>query len=399
MSAVTARAVARAASRVASTAVALACIAVAVVPLYGNLTESYRLQPVLSGSMQPLLSRGDLAWVEPRPRTELNVGDVLVFNSPRRGSTPSRRVIHRVIELVDPATIRSSQALDNATYIRTQGDNNPDPDPWIAAITDEEVWVQTRAVPNAAWPVLFAGDTDPRVFILLGSGVGLVGFAVSTLRSALRDKTTTRRRDATRGWRARAPVFAFDAAISRNASRAVLFSALVLGSAGLAAAVTGSFTDTETSAAQLRSGAVSLAASETTIAVSDLLPGEEVGRVVDLRNDGTLALGFLQVDVRATGDAALLTPTGGLQIRIERCPVAWTTETMCSAPMTVVVDSRPLVGRTNLDLSTLAVAAPGGVDHLRVVLRLPDAAPLEAAARSATATVAFVTGQRPGLVR
>lgn len=80
---------------------------------------------VLSGSMEPMVSPGDVIFVEDVPADSLQVGDVVTF-SIRPGS--KTLITHRVIEVLD--------AGGKIRY-RTQGDANEDPDPFI--VTQEMV--------------------------------------------------------------------------------------------------------------------------------------------------------------------------------------------------------------------------------------------------------------------
>lgn len=65
-------------------------------------------------SMRPLFSEADILQVMPYNGAEINKGDVVIFRSPEE----DKFIIHRVV----------SVAHDG---IRTKGDNNSEPDPWL----------------------------------------------------------------------------------------------------------------------------------------------------------------------------------------------------------------------------------------------------------------------------
>lgn len=94
---------------------------------------------VLSGSMEPTYSPGDLVVVRPTPADEVQIGDVLTYQL--RSDDPTR-VTHRVIS-------RSSDTNGETTFI-TQGDANdaPDEKPVRDVQVVGTVWYQ---VPMLGW--------------------------------------------------------------------------------------------------------------------------------------------------------------------------------------------------------------------------------------------------------
>ncbi|HEX2052331.1 MAG TPA: signal peptidase I [Actinomycetota bacterium] len=442
----------RVALSVLAWAILISSLALAAVPLYGQLTGEFRLLPVLSGSMEPLMKRGDLAWVEPKPLEELAVGDVLVFNSPSRGSTPSRRTIHRVTEFVERAEIRPQDVKPGVVFIRTKGDNNEDPDPWIAAVESKTVYVLTRVVPGMGQPLLVTQQLPLRATALLAAAVLLAGFGISKLRSSRKDVQRPApvaspgprgeagpapKPTSGRSWAAAfslGPLFrhefplplpsgsapvplalapatpavrspAYEQKQWRGAVSAGAIGALAVALAGISAAVTAYFVDTEATRETVNAGTVGIHLGNSTIplVISDLLPGEQLERVAELRNTGSVALGSLQMEVTG-GTDALLNPTNGLQISVQRCTSAWSTGTdaagrptaSCAGTTTALVADRPILGRTTLDLSAMNVRTPGGSDYLRFVLRLPETSPSPISGAQPTAAISFRAAQRAG---
>lgn len=74
---------------------------------------------VLSGSMEPAMPVGGLAFVEPVPVASVEPGDVITFRHPH---DPERLVSHRVVAVTGH--------LGEAT-IWTKGDANAAPDQWV----------------------------------------------------------------------------------------------------------------------------------------------------------------------------------------------------------------------------------------------------------------------------
>lgn len=76
----------------------------------------YELFSIRSGSMDPALPVGSLAVVSTRAG-EIEVGQPIAFRLPN-GAV----VTHRVVEVVE---------ADEGRFLRTKGDANEDPDPWL----------------------------------------------------------------------------------------------------------------------------------------------------------------------------------------------------------------------------------------------------------------------------
>lgn len=79
---------------------------------------------IASGSMSPALEVGDIIIVQKVPATNIQVGDIIVFDSPEE-----IRTIHRVTQ---------TRTLSNGTILfKTKGDANP---------TEETYWTQEEDV-------------------------------------------------------------------------------------------------------------------------------------------------------------------------------------------------------------------------------------------------------------
>jgi signal peptidase len=82
----------------------------------------WRIDTVLSGSMEPKLSIGSLAVTRPVTAQEILPGDIITFHSPLGGKLTS----HRVATLVQTAPYS----------FRTRGDANEDMDPFIVPVAN-----------------------------------------------------------------------------------------------------------------------------------------------------------------------------------------------------------------------------------------------------------------------
>lgn len=151
-----------------------------VTSAFGSMTGQWRNVSVLSGSMSPTINRGDMAVVVSRPASEIRVGDVVVFNAPETSGIVRKGepVIHRVIELVASNEVVGGRST--ATYIRTQGDNNPEPDRWIVEVTGT-AWVQVATVRDAGDLFLLLARPSARAGLLLGAAVIFAGSAAMSL--------------------------------------------------------------------------------------------------------------------------------------------------------------------------------------------------------------------------
>lgn len=79
------------------------------------------LLAVESGSMEPVLFRGDLVVVRAVDPATLQVGDIVIYDaSSNPWSTSDVPIVHRIIDI---------QNVSGELFFYTKGDNNPGPDP------------------------------------------------------------------------------------------------------------------------------------------------------------------------------------------------------------------------------------------------------------------------------
>jgi signal peptidase I len=115
----------------------LACGAFFAAVGIGPRTGTYATMTVLSGSMHPTIPAGAMVVVTPIDPREIEVGQILTFAVPEG----DRQIVsHRVIEVVRGG---------DRPVIRTQGDANEAPDPWLAEVDGDTAWQVRHAVPGA----------------------------------------------------------------------------------------------------------------------------------------------------------------------------------------------------------------------------------------------------------
>jgi signal peptidase len=118
--------------------------ATAIVTLVvGPLLGMYRTVTVLSGSMRPAFSPGDMIVVSPEPMSSLQVGDVITYSTPAAGHPVET---HRVVSI---------QNTGGDPIVQTKGDANNTVDPWRAQLHGATVWRYRFRLPAFGYPLLW----------------------------------------------------------------------------------------------------------------------------------------------------------------------------------------------------------------------------------------------------
>ena len=135
-------------------ALALLSLLLLVFLAIGPRTGFYRPVTVLSDSMRPAFSRGDLVISTPRPLKSVHVGQVVSFEIP----VGDHRVeTHRIIEILGGGS---------EPVVRTRGDANDGPDPWNARLTGNSAWVVSATVPKLGFLIVWMRDPKVRLLAL-----------------------------------------------------------------------------------------------------------------------------------------------------------------------------------------------------------------------------------------
>ena len=112
-------------------------LALAIVPHLGL----YRPVTVLSGSMRPTFSPGDLIIVRPERMRDVRVGQVISYHVP--GGLRQLET-HRVIRVLHAG---------DTPVVQTQGDANNWRDPWTAKLHGPIAWRYSFTVPYAGYGI------------------------------------------------------------------------------------------------------------------------------------------------------------------------------------------------------------------------------------------------------
>ncbi|MGZ7108799.1 MAG: signal peptidase I [Methanobacterium sp.] len=91
-------------------------LATYVIIIIIGIIVAQHMNVVVSGSMEPVLYRGDIVIIDSNP-SSVQVGDIVVY----KATWFNQPVIHRVIKI--------GKDQSGSTVMITKGDNNPSPDP------------------------------------------------------------------------------------------------------------------------------------------------------------------------------------------------------------------------------------------------------------------------------
>jgi signal peptidase len=132
---------------------AFALLALIFLGLLPNLGW-YRTETVLSGSMKPYFSPGDIVVVTPEPTRDVRVGQVISYHIPVGDHHVQS---HRVIKVVRGG---------DSPLVRTKGDANAAPDPWTARLNGGTAWQVRAVVPKAGWAIVWLRTPAIRRFAI-----------------------------------------------------------------------------------------------------------------------------------------------------------------------------------------------------------------------------------------
>ncbi|HEY0952410.1 signal peptidase I [Nocardioides sp.] len=116
--------------------VLVGCLLVFALLAVGPHLFGYRTSTMLTGSMEPGISPGDVVVTTAKPAADVEVGDVITYQIPIEDH---RVETHRVVEVLH---------RDGSIAIRTKGDANDHADPWTATLQDDQVWEVRAVVPE-----------------------------------------------------------------------------------------------------------------------------------------------------------------------------------------------------------------------------------------------------------
>lgn len=132
----------------------------------------YQAEPVLSGSMEPTMKTGSVAFVKPVDASLVRKGDVVTFQNP---DAKGMLITHRVVKV---------ERTDEGTIYRTKGDANSTEDPWRLKAAGTVGRLEFD-VPYLGYAIVYLGVRDVRVAIFL---ILCAAFLLMTLAAIWRPK-------------------------------------------------------------------------------------------------------------------------------------------------------------------------------------------------------------------
>jgi len=158
---------------IALTIVVLGAIGIGV---FGLISGSWMVNPVLSGSMRPGLAVGGVVVSERTPVYQLALRDVIVFRDP---NNPSIEYVHRIVKI--------TRLGSGGLLLNTQGDANSVQDPWTLTIKGSYVYRVRWSLPLIGYlAIAYAND---RGLAMLGAGLVLIALAVTSITRRRRPST------------------------------------------------------------------------------------------------------------------------------------------------------------------------------------------------------------------
>lgn len=109
-------------------------------------TGLYRPETVLSGSMRPYFSPGDMVVVTPEPLADVRVGQVISYHIPVGDHHVQS---HRIVQVVRDG---------EHPLVRTKGDANNARDPWTARLDGSTAWRVRLVVPKVGFMIVWLRD-------------------------------------------------------------------------------------------------------------------------------------------------------------------------------------------------------------------------------------------------
>ena len=185
--ATTARGLGRLVSTLALLAVTLASVAYIVPGFFG-----YERYVITGGSMSGTFEKGSIAFEKAVPVDDLKVGDVITYLPPPDAGNADL-VTHRILT-IEPGD-------NGARVFTTQGDANPDPDPWTFSLVDGTQPVVQTTVPYVGHAFIALANPDTRRLVI-GVPAGVIALiALAQLGRAVtgRDDERTPRPTAAAG--------------------------------------------------------------------------------------------------------------------------------------------------------------------------------------------------------
>lgn len=134
-------------------------VVVVLLSLGGSMFGWWRVDTVLTGSMEPHIMPGDAVVLRAEPPDAVRVGQIVAFHPP---SEPNIVVVHRVIAVTH---------VHGDIVIRTKGDANNVPDPWHARLGGSTAWHVVATLPKIGYFLYWAHLPITRVVLVVCDGM------------------------------------------------------------------------------------------------------------------------------------------------------------------------------------------------------------------------------------
>ncbi len=139
----------------------------------------YERYVITGGSMSGTFEKGSVAFEKQVPVADLRRGDVITYQPPA-DSGVTDLVTHRIIAI--------KPARGGGVLYRTQGDANPDPDPWRFELTGATQPVVEHTVPLVGRAFIALADRDTRMLLVGGPAALIALLALLEVGRALRPR-------------------------------------------------------------------------------------------------------------------------------------------------------------------------------------------------------------------
>lgn len=154
----------------------------------------YSRYVITSGSMTGTYDKGSVVFEKQVAADDLRVGDVITYMPPADAGVP-HLVTHRIVSM--------KPAEGGGIVFTTQGDANPDRDPWHFRLVESTQPVVHVGVPHLGWVFIGLADREIRM-AAIGVPAALVGLsalaqAAGAARESRRDRDARRRGAGSRG--------------------------------------------------------------------------------------------------------------------------------------------------------------------------------------------------------
>jgi signal peptidase len=172
----------RIAARALNVVVTLAAVVVVLTGAAWILPSAfgYERYVITGGSMSGTFEKGSVVFTQPVAEEDLKVGDVVTYVPPA-DSGVTTLVTHRIHDI---------RTRNGVLSFRTQGDANPDPDPWRFSLDADTQPVVAFHVPVVGHALIALADRDTRVLIIGLPAATIALLALAELVKALRGGST-----------------------------------------------------------------------------------------------------------------------------------------------------------------------------------------------------------------